>query len=110
MRCDVSWYSNAFPSRLEVAGMLAGRQPRGMFGGDLLALLITGVPTRDRVFLGIRPTCSSAAQQNDWSTNLMVEESVGGFLEFSYTGRARKGLLTERPDSRGPEPRPVPVA
>ena len=47
----LSWYSNTSPSRLEVAGMLAGRQPRGMFGGDLLTLLITGVPTRDRVFL-----------------------------------------------------------
>ncbi len=47
----LSWYSNTSPSWLEVAGMLAGRQPRGMFGGDLLALLITGVPTRDRQFL-----------------------------------------------------------
>ena len=52
----LSWYSNTSPSRLEVAGMLAGRQPRGVFGGDLLALLITGVPTRDLVvFKGFVP-------------------------------------------------------
>ena len=78
----LSWYSNTSPSRLEVAGMLAGRQRRGMFGGDLLALLITGVPTRDRLlFGGTCPTRISVAQQNDCSTNLKVEESGGGFLE-----------------------------
>ena len=27
-----AWYSDAFSSRLEVAGVLAGRQPRDMFG------------------------------------------------------------------------------
>ena len=57
----LSWYSNTSPSRLEVAGMLAGRQPRGMFGGDLLALLITGVPTRDRLFfVGLVPRGSQS--------------------------------------------------